>query len=970
MTENNRDKPTILIVDDVNENLHAMMNILRDKYAVVAATSGEKALELAARKPQPSLILLDIKMPGMDGYEVLRRLKSNPATADIPIIIVTGLSESEDEATGLKMGAADYITKPFNPDWLKLRVLTQIELRRYRRKPVPPGMSVDGAPQGHFSILIVDDMPENIHELISALSGQYRIMVANNGPKAIELVQGTTPPDLILLDIVMPEMDGYEVCRRIKSTEAGNRIPVIFLSVINESLEKVRGFSIGAADYITKPFDIDEARARIHTQLELSLLQRFFEQKVAQRTATLQETMSQLQATLDAIPDLLLELDLEGRYWDVHAPRGDLLTAPKAQLIGKLISEVLPQEAVKVFMAALQEANETGWSIGKQFNLPLPQSNLWFELSISRKIVTTSPNAHFLVLSRDITKRKQAEQQLRLHAQVFESSREGILITDANNDLVAVNRAFTEITGYAPDEVIGKNPRLLASGRHDKSFYDAMWRDILNQDHWQGEVFSRRKNGDIYPEWLSISLVRDQDGQIVQHIGILNDLSAHKTAEERIQFLSNFDSLTHLPNRGLLRDRAQLALAGAMRTHSSVALMYIDLDRFKIVNDSLGHSAGDQLLQALSERLTGHLHADDTLCHQGGDEFILLLPNTDVDEAAHVARKILDIIAQPFTIDGQRLTLTASIGVAEFPQDGDNFEQLAQSADAALYRAKQSGHNTFQFFTRQMHEQAHEVLQVENELRQALEQGEFLLHYQPQVDTKTSKIIGAEALIRWQHPQKGLVPPAHFIPIAEESGLIIDIGNWVLHTAIRQVADWQTAGLPIVPVAVNLSVVQFRQDTLYQTVTQALSTSKLDPAMLKLEMTEGIAMENSERTINVLNQLHALGVGLSIDDFGTGYSSLSYLKRFNIDKLKIDQSFVRDLGRDPEDAAIVTAIIGMAKGLGFRTIAEGVETREQLDFLREKQCDEIQGYLFSQPLLAEVFAELLRNGGVLAAQVH
>ena len=849
MTENNKDKPTILIVDDVNENLHAMMNILRDQYAVVAATSGEKALELAARKPQPSLIMLDIKMPGMDGYEVLRRLKSNPVTADIPIIIVTGLSESEDEAAGLKMGAADYITKPFNPDWLKLRILTQIELRRYRRKPVPPGMNVDDAPQGHFSILIVDDMPENIHELISALSGQYRIMVANNGPKAVELVQGTTPPDLILLDIVMPEMDGYEVCRRIKSTEAGNRIPVIFLSVRNESLEKVRGFSIGGADYITKPFDIDEARARIHTQLELSLLQRFFEQKVAQRTAALQETMS----------------------------------------------------------------------------------------------------------------------QLRLHAQVFESSREGILITDGNNNLVAVNRAFTEITGYPPDEVIGKNPRLLASGRHDKPFYDAMWHDILNQGHWQGEVLSRRKNGDIYPEWLSISIVRNQDGQIVQYIGILNDLSKYKIAEERIQFLSNFDSLTHLPNRGLLRDRAQLALAGAMRTHSPVALMYIDLDRFKIVNDSLGHSVGDQLLQALSERLTGHLYADDTLCHQGGDEFILLLPNTDVDEAAHVARKMLDIIAQPFIINGQRLTLTASIGVAEFPQDGDNFEQLAQSADVALYRAKQSGRNTFQFFTRQMHEQAHEVLQVENELRQALEQGEFLLHYQPQVDTKTSKIIGIEALIRWQHPQKGLVPPAHFIPIAEESGLIIDIGNWVLHTAIQQLVDWKNAGLPIVPVAINLSVVQFRQDTLYQTVAQALRASKLDPAMLELEMTEGIAMENSERTIKVLDQLHALGVGLSIDDFGTGYSSLSYLKRFNIDKLKIDQSFVRDLGRDPEDAAIVTAIIGMAKGLGFRTIAEGVETQEQLDFLLEKQCDEIQGYLFSRPLLAEVLAELLRNGGALGA---
>ena len=310
-------------------------------------------------------------------------------------------------------------------------------------------------------------------------------------------------------------------------------------------------------------------------------------------------------------------------------------------------------------------------------------------------------------------------------------------------------------------------------------------------------------------------------------------------------------------------------------------------------------------------------------------------------------------------------TIQSRIGIAEFPQDGVNFDQLTQSADAALYRAKQAGRNNFQFFTKQMHEQANEVLQIESELRQALENSEFLLHYQPKVDAITSKVIGAEALIRWKHPHKGLVPPCRFIPIAEESGLINEIGEWVLHTAVQQVADWQLAGLAVVPVAVNLSVVQFRQDTLYETVCQALRISKLEPSMLELEMTEGIAMENSDRTISVLNQLHGLGVSLSIDDFGTGYSSLSYLKRFKIDTLKIDQSFVRDLGRDPEDAAIVTAIIAMAHSLGFRTIAEGVETQEQLNFLREKQCDEIQGYFFSKPVPAEEFVQLLRNGGVI-----
>ncbi|MBS3951616.1 MAG: EAL domain-containing protein [Methylomicrobium sp.] len=600
-----------------------------------------------------------------------------------------------------------------------------------------------------------------------------------------------------------------------------------------------------------------------------------------------------------------------------------------------------------------------------QFKMLLPEGNerileMYGELKCDANGIPIAINGTV----QDITARLQAEQQLRLNAQVFDFSREGIIITDAQNKIVSVNPAYTEISGYSFEEALGKNPRLVSSGKQDKAFYKEMWRQILHQGHWQGEMINRRKNGKLYPQWLSISVIRDQSGRISHHIGIFNDLSEYKAAEERIQFLSNFDPLTHLPNRDLLRDRTQLALAAAQRANSSFALMYLDVDRFKIVNDSMGPSIGDQLLKELARRLIEHLHPDDTLCRQGGDEFIFLLPNTDAEGAAHVAQKVLELIAQPFTLEGQRMTLTASIGIAQYPQDGNELEQLAQSADAALFRAKQNGRNNFQFFTRQLHQQAHDMLQIENELRQALERNELILYYQPQIDAKTTKIIGVEALIRWQHPQKGMVPPGRFIPIAEESGLIVDIGDWVLHTAIRQNVTWQSEGLDIVPVAVNLSVAQFRQDRLYLLIAQSLREYKLDPALLELEMTEGIAMENSEQTISTLNQLHALGVKLAIDDFGTGYSSLSYLKRFQIDKLKIDQSFVRDLGRDTEDAAIVTAIIGMAKGLGFKTIAEGVETQDQLDFLREKQCDEIQGYFFSKPVPAEIFAEMLRKGGI------
>ena len=420
MAETRNDKPRILIVDDVNENIHAMMHILRDQYAIIAATNGKKALELAAQKPQPNLILLDIKMPGMDGYEVLRRLKSSPDTADIPVIFISALTEAADEAKGLKMGAADYISKPVNPDLLHLRVRTQLELLRFRRKPQPLQASLNAAPQSQLGILVVDDIPENIHELIGALSAEYRIMVANNGQKAMEIVQGQTPPDLILLDIVMPEMDGYEVCRHIKATEAGNRIPVIFLSVVDATVDKVRGFSIGAADYITKPFDIDEVRARVHAHLELSRLQHFFEQEVAQRTASLLETSNKLKATIDAIPDLIFEVGLDGRYHDYHAPSTDLLAVPPEQFLGKTMPEIMPPGIAGMGMAALQEANEKGLAHG-EYEIELPHGKRAFHFAVSRKAVAEEEEPRFIMVARDITDIKKYEEKILLKNRIAEA---------------------------------------------------------------------------------------------------------------------------------------------------------------------------------------------------------------------------------------------------------------------------------------------------------------------------------------------------------------------------------------------------------------------------------------------------------------------------------------------------------------------------------------------------------------------
>jgi diguanylate cyclase (GGDEF)-like protein/PAS domain S-box-containing protein len=684
-------------------------------------------------------------------------------------------------------------------------------------------------------------------------------------------------------------------------------------------------------------------------------------------TRALSQTQADLEATLDAMPDILLELDLDGRYHAYRTSRLNLLAVPPEVFLGKLVTDVLPAEPASVCLAALQEANATGFSMGRQIELQIGGERRWFELSVARKHAAEVTEPRFIVISRDITERKKTEEQLQLSARMFSASRDGIVITDAHNHILSINPAFTRITGFAESEVLGKSPALLQSGRQDGAFYAAMWQDIQSDGYWQGEIWNKRKSGEIYPEWLSISAVKDASGNLTSYIGILSDLTERKADQQRIEYLDHYDKLTHLPNRDLLYDRTTLALATAKRTNGRVAMLFVDIDRFQYINDSLGRPAGDQVLRTLAERLVKNLQADDTVCRHSADEYILLLPKTDAQGAAHIASRLLALIKAPVVLDsGQELRLTASIGAAVYPDNGADYEKLTQCAGAALKQAKLAGRDNFRFYTEQMHGQVNEILLIENQLRQALPKGELLLYYQPQVNAVSGRIIGAEALIRWQHPEWGLVAPARFIPIAENSGQILEIGDWVLRTAVQQVARWQREGLPVVPVAVNLSALQFLQTSLCETVGAALQASQLAPGLLELELTERIAMEDSGLTVEQIAKLHAMGVTLSIDDFGTGYSSLSYLKLYQIDKLKIDQSFVRGLGRDANDGAIVAAIIHMAHGLGFRTIAEGVETRAQLDYLRAQGCDEMQGYFFGRPLPAEEFARLLRRGGVLA----
>jgi diguanylate cyclase (GGDEF)-like protein/PAS domain S-box-containing protein len=560
---------------------------------------------------------------------------------------------------------------------------------------------------------------------------------------------------------------------------------------------------------------------------------------------------------------------------------------------------------------------------------------------------------------RDISARKNTERSLLLASQAFEHSHEGILIADKDHRIISANHALSEITGFPAGEMIGQKAEAIYAGLQDPAYLQSILQEINAHDHWQSELWGCHRDGHGYPFSLSVTAVRNADREIINYIAILTDVSKHKEAEEKMQHMAEHDALTGLPNRILLIDRMHQAIAAAQRNGTKLAILFLDLDRFKYINDSFGHDVGDKLLQTVAERLRKCVRSNDTVSRLGGDEFVVMLVDVVNNERiAHIAENILNAISVPYTIEGGDFTVTTSIGISTCPDDSRDIDTLLKNADTAMYHAKDSGANRYEFFNRDMNARIIERIVLENNLRRALKRDEFVLYYQPQMDIAGHRAVGAEALIRWKHPTFGLMSPNRFIPIAEECGLIIPIGDWVLRTACHQAKSWQERGIHLT-VAVNLSVAQFYQKNLLQSVTDALQSAKLDPQYLELEITESILMDEDKPAIETLRSLRELGVKVSIDDFGTGFSSLSYLKQIPVDKLKIDQSFVQDLDDDAEDAAIVNAIIVMAKGLNLKVTAEGVETPGQFRFLQSHGCDAFQGYYSSRELAPRQFMEFL-----------
>jgi len=583
------------------------------------------------------------------------------------------------------------------------------------------------------------------------------------------------------------------------------------------------------------------------------------------------------------------------------------------------------------------------------------------DLEVTASRIAYEGETYYSAIARDISERKRAEWELRLSAKVFDNAAEGMFVTNERNLIVAANDAFTRITGYSREEAMGQDPKFLRSDRQDSQFFEDLWAQLRKNGHWAGEIWNTRKNGEVFPEWLSLKAVVNEAGAVVNYIAAFTDTTETRAQEERIRHLAQYDFLTDLPNRFLLRDRLERAMLAAGRHGNKVGLLFVDLDRFKTINDSLGHQIGDKLLREVGSRLLATVRASDTVSRQGGDEFVILISDMETTDAAGtVARKVLKNLSDPFVIDGHELQVTPSIGVAIYPEDGSTIDALLKNADMAMYAAKDGGRATYHFFTPELNRRASDRMWTENNLRRALANNELELFFQPQFAVGSRRLVGAEALVRWRQPDGSLIMPGQFIPVAEDTGLILPLGDWVLGEACRRAAELLKHQDLLI--AVNLSAVQMRRPGLADRVAGWLSAYNVPPEALELEVTESVLMDDSDVVAETFAQLREMGVPLAIDDFGTGYSSLSYLKRFRVDKLKIDRSFVCELkSDDPDSGAIAEAIIGMARSLRMQTLAEGVETEEQFTCLANLGCEQIQGYLLGRPMPYDDFVTFLKN---------
>ncbi len=846
-------------------------------------------------------------------------------------------------------------------------------------------------------ILIVDDHPENLYLLRAILQGHgYGVEGARHGAEALAKAR-QAPPDLLISDLLMPVMDGYTLLRQWKADEGLRRIPfVVYTATYTDPKDERLALDLGADAFIIKPAEPEAFMAQIEAviaachsgtlgvpretallgqdanrqysqvlvhKLEEKLLQlEQSEQRARQSERALRQERDLTQRYLDTVQAIMVALDAEGHITMVNRKGCETLGQAESALLGQnWFATCLPQpEGMDVRYPAFKRtmASELG---GEKY---LESAILCHDGS--RRLIAwrnaylrdeTGAIVGTLGSGQDITERKAMEDQLRLAGAVSQHCTEGILVTDAEVNIIAVNPAFTAITGYSREEVLGQNPRMLHSGRQDPAFYQELWAELHENGQWRGEIWNRRKSGEIYPELLGISAVHDELGQVVNYLAVLTDIKDFKHIQDELAFLAHHDPLTSLPNRTLFNELLGQAIVRVTRTETQLALLLLDLDRFKNVNDSLGHAVGDRLLVEVAQRLKETLRGVDIVSRIGGDEFNLLLDQLDAPaDAGLAAERLIAAIAQPYEIDGNMLYVGASIGITLWPSDAHDIPTLHRNADTALHHAKAEGRGTYRYFAKELAESARARQAMETLLRQAMDEGQLELHYQPQVILHDGRLMGVEALARWNSPTQGAVSPARFIPLAEETGLIVALGDWALKTACQQMRHWLEGADAPSYVAVNVSAMQLTRGNLVESVRAALFDSGIDPGHLELEITESFVMTSPDAAMATLDALKALGVRMAIDDFGTGYSSLAYLKRLPVSRLKVDQGFVRDMLEDANDLAIVTAVISLGHSLGLDVLAEGVETEAHAEKLRLLGCDAAQGWLYGRPGPASALA--------------
>lgn len=798
-------------------------------------------------------------------------------------------------------------------------------------------------PHSGCTVLVVEDNPGDarlvelyLHE---DASSPFRVLKAERLASALGILASVSI-DVVLLDLSLPDSFGMDTLDKLRA--ASPLVPVVVLTGTNDEALALQALRQGAQDYLVKgQGDGNLVRRAIFYAIERS-----------HAAIALRRSESRFRTLFANAGIGVVLADVHGRMVEANPAFLSMVGYTDAELRGEKFRSITHPDDIGLndeLRAEVLVGIRDGFQLTKRY-IAKDGRLIWAKLNCTVMREADGDQPYTVTVVEDITERKRLEDNMRLAATVFENSGDGLFVTDADNLIIHVNPAFTQITGYEADEVLGKNPRILASGRHDRDFFTQLWGALVLDGKWQGEIWDRRKDGEMFAGWQSIAMVRDAEGKVQNHVAVLSDITLRKQVEERLSYAANHDPLTRLPNRSLFQERLTRAIARAQRNQNLVALLFIDLDHFKQVNDTMGHLAGDMLLQQVAERLSSCIRQGDTVARLSGDEFTIILEDVqDPRDAAVVGHKVLRQLQEPIKLSGGEAHISSSIGVALYPSDAGDPNTLLKLADAAMYRAKHLGRNGCQFHSEAVNAQAFERLALENALRNAVEQDQFLLHYQPIFDVKSGQPVAVEALLRWRHPEVGVVAPNQFLALAEETGMIIPIGRWVFEQACRQVKAWRDGGQTELRLHINISSRQLRQPDLIEVVAGALEISQLPPRALVLEVLESCVVDKAFDPSSLFARFAALGVGLAIDEFGSGYSSFAFLRRLPVTILKVAQSFVRNLSNPEDESEIVTAIVALARGLHLTVVAPGIENKAQLDLLAGFGCDKVQGFLLSKP---------------------